>query len=246
MKAFPLLILLAITPAGAEITVTPGTITDTRTTGKFFASLEVKLILSGPELASAKGMRVRLASATDDTGKNLIDKEKLGFFGNDFRPLEEPFGPEPAKKGDFEAEVKLANPPRAAKSLDLTGTIELLSPDADPASVISADVTATAGKPIDNPALKAAGAEITLEKPKGDDFSYKLKDPGNKVAVIEFCTADGKPLKTNGTSSMGFGSTKSCSVTIPNAPDKATVKIHLLTDKSVIKVPLKLTGVKLP
>jgi hypothetical protein len=246
MKAFPFLILLAITSAHAEVTVTPGNITDTRTNGKFFASLEVKLILSGPELAAAKGMRVRVATATDNTGKNLIDKEKLGFFSDNFRPLEEPFGPGPARKGDFETEVKLANPPRAATTFDLTGSIELLTPDADPASVISADVSTAAGKPLDNPALKAAGAAITLEKPKGDEFSYKIKDPGDKVAVVEFCNADGKPLKTNGTSSMGFGGTKSCSVSIPNAPDKVTVRIHLLTDKSVTKVPLKLSGIKLP
>ncbi|MBN8457730.1 MAG: hypothetical protein J0M04_07825 [Verrucomicrobia bacterium] len=246
MRMLPLIALFSISQAHAEITVSPGTITDTRTDGKFFASLEVKLILSGPELANAKGMRVRLATATDNTGKNLIDKEKLGFLGDSFRPLEEPFGPEPAKKGDFETEVKLANPPRAATSINLTGSIELLSPDADPSSVITLDVAEVAGKAIDNPALKATGAEITINKPKGEEFSYKIKDTGNKVAVVEFCTAEGKPLKTNGTSSMGFGSTKSCSVSIPNAPDKVTVKIHLLTEKSLVKVPLKITGLKLP
>lgn len=247
MKTILLVSLLALVARSqAEVTVTVGDVSDNRTTGKFFSGMEVKLLLAGPELAAAKGMRVRVATATDDSGKNLIDKEQSGFFRDEFRPLEEPFGPGPAKKGEFETSVKLLNPPRTATTFDLTGVVELLSPQADPASVVSADLAQAAGKPLADAALKAAGVEITLQAPKGDEISYKLKDPNHKVAVVEFCSAEGKPLKTNGSSSMGFGATKSCSVTIPNAPDKITARILLLTDKAVVKVPVKLSGVKLP
>lgn len=230
----------------AEVAVVTGDVSDNRTSGRFFAGLEVKLLLSGPELESAKGMRIKVASAADDTGKNLIDENRTGMFGDDFRPLEAPFGPGPAKKGEYEIAVKLANPPRAAKTFGLAGTVELLSPQADPASVVTADLAKVAGKPLADPALKAAGVEITLQAPKDDELAYKIKDPGNKAAVVEFCSADGKPLKTNGSSSMGFGATKSCSVTVPNLPAGVTVRIYLITPKSVVAVPVKLEGIKLP
>ena len=42
----------------AEVKVTPGDISDKRTTGKFFSGLDVELKVSGPELADCKGMRV--------------------------------------------------------------------------------------------------------------------------------------------------------------------------------------------
>lgn len=246
MKRILLLVIGTACLAKAEVAVTVGEVNDKRTTGEFFSGLELKLLLAGPELADVKGVRVKVDSATDDTGKNVVDS-KSSAFANDFKPLEEPFGfGSNKKKGVFEIELKLLNPVRAAKSVKIAGKVELMSPKADPASIVTASLAKTAGKPLDNAALKAAGVTLTLKAPKGDDLAYELKDPKKKVASVEFCGADGKALKVNGTSSWGGMGSSSVTVTIPNRPAEVVAKIYLITEKSLITVPLKLDAVELP
>ncbi|MEI6603838.1 MAG: hypothetical protein WCP35_00910 [Verrucomicrobiota bacterium] len=246
MKHIVPLLLVTAAISHAEITVTVGEVSDKRTTGEFFAGLEIKLRLSGPELTDVRGLRVKVASATDDTGKSLVDDKKRVVFADEFKPLEEPFGPGPKKKGESEVTIGLANPPRAAQTVKLSGTLELISPKADPSSVVIAKLATDAGKPLDQPALKAAGVEITFKAPKGEELSYKLKDPQNKVASVEFCDAAGKPLKTNGASSWGSAGSKDVSVNVAKLPEGVQAKIYLLTRKSLVSVPLKMDAIKLP
>jgi hypothetical protein len=246
MKYLLLMIVGAACVAKAEVAVTVGEVNDKRTTGEFFSGLELKLLLAGPELADAKGVRVTVESATDDTGKNLVDP-KRGAFADNFKPLEEPFGfGSNKKKGVYEIALALVNPLRAAKTVKLAGKVELMSPKADPASIVTASVAKSAGKPLADASLKAAGVAITLKAPKGDDLAYDLKDPKKRVASVEFCAADGKALKVNGTSSWGGMGSSSVTVTIPNRPDEVMAKIYLITEKSVITVPLKMDAVELP
>lgn len=248
----------------AEVKVTTGDISDRRTTGKFFAGLELELTLSGPEMLETKGIRTTVKSATDDTGKPLPAKEnrfssdgfddlqkKLGGFGGD------------KKADEFQVKLEFGNPPRAAKAIKaLSGTIELLIPKMDPASVVSASFAKDAGKPIDNPVLKAAGVELTLQppgtkpKPAGgfgfggggeNDLSYQIKDPKGKVASVEFFDAGGKKLESNGRSSFGAGGAKSVSMSFnAKPPADAVAKIYVVTDKSIITVPVELKDVPLP
>jgi len=241
MKLILPLLFVVTNLAQAEAVLRLGEVSDKRTTGQFFAGLEIKLLVSGAEVVAAKGMRVKVESATDDTGKKLgKSKNHMGSDDN-FKPLEEPFGQGPKRAGEFETSVDLENPPRSAKSVELVGKVELMSPNADPTSIVTANVAKDAGKALADPALKAAGVEITLKAPKDDEFTYELKDPGGKIASVEFCAADGKPLKTSGSSSMGFQKSKSVSVTVNNAPADVIAKIYLLTAKSVVTVPFKLS-----
>ncbi|MES2657432.1 MAG: hypothetical protein V4689_02380 [Verrucomicrobiota bacterium] len=246
MKHLLSLLMALSIPALAETAVRVGEVSDKRTTGEFFSGLEIKLLVSGPELADAKGLRVKIDSATDDTGKSLIKTDKRSMFADKFEPLKEPFGPGKKQKGEFEIGIDLANPPRTAKTVAIIGKLEVMSPNADPTSVVTASVAKVAGTPLDEPTLKAAGVEITFKAPKGDEFSYELKDPESKVATVEFCSADGKPLKSNGSSSMGFGKSKNVSVTLTNPPADVTAKIYLITAKSVIILPIKLDAITLP
>ena len=250
MKALFFSILFAIAGiAHAEVVVRVGEISDKRTTGKFFAGLEIKLLISGAQLADAKGMRVKVESAIDQTGKDITSGGNKAVFGDEFEPLAEPFGfDDDAKKpGEYEVKLDLGNPARAAKTVKITGKIELLLPKADPASIITANPVKDAGKPLVHPALKAAGVELTLTEAMGDEVGYKMADPKNKVAAVEYCAADGKPLDTSGRSSMGFAGQKTNTVSLKNKlPAGALVKIFLLTEKSVLQVPLKLDAVALP
>jgi hypothetical protein len=251
--------------AFAEVKLTVGDISDKRTTGKFFSGLEIELKLSGPELAEAKGIRTTVKDATDDTGKALKKAEER-FGGDGFEELQKAFGGGgfggEKKADEFQVKLEFENPARTAKAIKtLNGTIELLIPAKDPAAIITASVAKDAGKPLQNAALKAAGVEITLKapgaKPKDaggfgfsggeNDITYDIKDPKGKVASVEFFDAKGAKLETNGRSSFGMGGAKSVSVSFKaKPPADAVAKIYVVTDKSVVTVPLALKDVPLP
>ena len=253
--------------AFAEVKVALGDISDKRTTGKFFAGLEIELKLSGPELAEAKGIRTTVKDATDDTGASLKKAENR-FGGGGFEELQKAFGGGfggDKKADEFQVKLEFANPPRAARAIKaLNGGIELLIPAKDPAAVITASVAKDADKPLENAVLKAAGVEFTLRKPgkeekKESDFGfgggslgeseigYVIKDPKGKIASVEFCDAAGKKLESNGSSSSGFNNSKTVTISLRDKPPAdAIAKIYVVTEKSVVTVPLALKDVALP
>ncbi len=139
-----------------------GDVKDTRTTGKFFAGLEVELKLIGDEIDAIKGVRTNLTSVTDDTGKDLIDPEKVKKEFEEFNQ----FG-----HGQNSVTLRLKNPSRkAAKISKLGGSLDLFLPSKDPqANVSVANLKSKLGKPLEDPALKAAGIELTvLDKAASD------------------------------------------------------------------------------
>ncbi len=247
MKLATTFLLATATILHAAVTVTVGEISDRRTTGEHFNGMEVKFKIAGPELAGCKGVRVTIKESADDTGKPVKMQKRFGNEGA-FEKLEKPFGGfDKPKENEYEIKLELENPARAAKTVKIAGSLDLLVPANDPASIITASPAKDAGAPLANPAIKASGAKITLEAPSADGLGYKIKDPGNKVAAVEFCSADGKPLATSGTSRSNFGGSSSVSISFQDRPPAgAVVKIYLLTEKSVISIPLKLDAVTLP
>jgi hypothetical protein len=252
--------------AFAEVKVAVGDISDKRTTGKFFAGLEIELKLSGPELAQAKGIRTTVKSATDDTGR-AIAKSENRFGGDGFEELQKAFGggfSDEKKAEEFQVKLEFENPPRAAKAIkSLEGSIELLIPAKDPAAIITASVAKDAGKPLENAALKAAGVQISLRKPGKEekkesglsfggslgenDLGYEIKDPKNRIASVEFFDAAGKKLESNGRMSSGFGDSKTVTLNFSaKPPADAVAKIYVVTDKSVVTVPIALKDIALP
>ena len=259
-------VLLLANAAIAEVKVAVGDISDKRTTGKFFAGLEIELKLSGPELAEAKGIRAVVKSATDDAG-NPLPKKEDHFSEDGFQELRKAFGGGfggEKKADEFQVKLEFGNPQRSAKSIRaLTGSIELLIPKQDPASVIAASFAKDAGKPLDNPALKAAGVEFTLRTPGAagrkasvpgfgggggeNDLGYEIRDPKNKVASVEFFDVGGKKLESNGRMSSGFNDSKTVTVSFnAKPPTDAVARIYVVTDKSVVTIPLDLKDVPLP
>ena len=252
--------------AFAEVKVTVGDISDKRTTGKFFSGLEIELKLSGSELGEAKGIRTTIKSATDDAGRPLQKAEdRFGSKGG-FEELQKAFGggfSGDKKADEFQVKLEFENPPRASKAIKaLEGSIELLIPSKDPAAIVTASVAKDSGKPLENAALKAAGVEFSLRKPGKEekkeaggfggslgenDLGYEIKDPKNKVASVEFFDAAGKKLESNGRMSSGFNDSKTVTMTFnAKPPADAVAKIYVVTDKSVVTVPLALKDIALP
>ena len=266
--------------AFAEVKVTVGDISDNRTPWKLSAGLEIELKLSGPELAEAKGIRTTVKSATDDTGKALVKSEQHFDINDGLRELQKAFGGRfeelpkafgggfggDKKADEFQVKLEFASPPRSAKAIKaLEGTIELLIPPKDPASIITASVAKDAGKPLKNAALKAAGVQISLLRPGGtddkkdgsevgsgdsldeNDLGYKITDPNKKVGSVEFFDAAGKKLESNGHGMGGFNGYNIVRINFnAKPPADAVAKIYLVTDKSVFTVPLALKDIALP
>lgn len=150
------LALAGLAPAGAsaQVRVSAGTIEDRRTTGKFFAGLEIELKLTGDDLADAKSARILLTKAVDETGRDLLPEQKPD---GDFKSV-----------GSSELKLALKNPARAAAAVkEIAGEVQLFVPTRDPAAVVTIDrALSRMDKPIDSPALKAQKITVRLVSPK--------------------------------------------------------------------------------
>ena len=97
-----------------QVRVMPGDVKDTRRTDGFFSKLEVEMKVLGDVLAGARGIRVNITKALDETGKNLLPEKK----GDDeFKEISSS-GNETAK-----VDLELKNPARRAMAVqEISGT----------------------------------------------------------------------------------------------------------------------------
>jgi hypothetical protein len=292
MLALAALVVVALGSASvAQVRVMPGDVKDTRRTDGFFNKLEVELKVLGDVLAQAKGIRYTVEKAVDETGKNLINEEKTG---SDFEEISNP--------DSVKIELELKNPSRQAMTVkEISGTLEIFAPQRDPASSVTVpSFVKQTGKMIANPALKAAGLEVTIwtkeqfeankkaeeEKLKkameerrkkgakeGEDIAdalaeglakmfggmfgafgqmgensvaFQVNDPNARLISIEFETAQGKSIERNGRMTMGDQPKTMIYEFDEKLPATARLKVYLITPKSLVKVPFKLTDVPLP
>lgn len=138
-----------------KVGVLVGEIKDSRTTGSFFAGLEVELKIVGDALVDAKGMRLSVDAAVDDTGRDLINEktEKSEFTEVDM-----------SDKTAATVKVALKNPVRQATAIkELSGSVELFIPRRDVEAVGTVtNLSKNLGVPVSSPALQAAGIELVI------------------------------------------------------------------------------------
>jgi hypothetical protein len=155
LLAAGLLVPAAASPSakGSGFAVSAGDVTDRRRNDNMFSSLEVELKLTGEGSAGARGARARVEKAVDDTGRNLL-KEKS----------DEPEFATSSGEGAPALKIELRNPARrAAKVRELTGQVEVFLPDRDPSAQARVPrFLSQMDRPIAAPALKAAGAAVTI------------------------------------------------------------------------------------
>jgi hypothetical protein len=159
----------------AKLAVSAGDVTDRRRNDNLFSGLEIELRLTGEGSAGARGARATVEKAVDDTGRSLL-KEKS-----------EP--PEFAKSSGDETpalKLELRNPARRATRVrELTGQVELFVPERDPAAQARVPRFASQlDKPIAAPALKAAGAQVTVVSRKTYE-AEKKKDAERRQKEAE-------------------------------------------------------------
>ena len=139
----------------AQVKVAAGTVKDVRRSDGFFNNLDVQLKINGEPLVGARGIRVSVSKALDDTGKNLIPEEKRVKH---FEELDS------SGEGETKIEIELKSPERRAMSVqEVSGNIEVFAPQKDPRSIIAVPAfLKIIGKPIASPALKSAGVEVII------------------------------------------------------------------------------------
>lgn len=141
--------------------------------GQFGGNLQVKLGLTGSGLDKASQARIVVKSAADDKGNDLWSAGRQ----EDFRPRDWNMG---------ELSVTLRNPARAAKSIRLTGNVELFVPSKDPNAVVKIDKPMSkVDKPLSAKALKAEKLTITILSPKKyEEQRGQMKLDDAKIAEI--------------------------------------------------------------
>jgi hypothetical protein len=137
------------------VRVLEGGVAESRRNDGFQSGLQVGLKVVGDPLKDARGVRVTLEKAIDESGKNLIDEKKVE---KDFKEIN--------LQGENSTKLSLELKPserKAAVIKEISGYLEIFLPTKDPRSVITiVDVLKGAGKPLINPALKSAGLDITV------------------------------------------------------------------------------------
>lgn len=141
--------------------------------GPFSGNLELKMELTGNGLDKVNAARVVVKEARDEKGNDLW----AGGEQADFMPRDWNMG---------QLQVRLKTPARAAKTMRISGTVELFVPTKDPNSIVKIDkVLSKMDKPLSHKSLKAEKLSITVLSPKKQEEkrgANKLDD--KKIAEI--------------------------------------------------------------
>jgi len=293
---FGVIIGLALASDGfGQAKVAAGDVKDIRRSDGFFNNLDVQLKINGEALVGAKGIRVSVSKALDDTGKNLIKEEKQV---KRFEELDS------GNQGEAKIEIELKSPERRAMVVqEVSGSIDVFAPQKDPKSIIAVPAfLKIIGKPISSPALKSAGVEVVVwtkeifearkkaeearlkkemdEKTKKaeqsgkledalellgeglakafgsmfssfaemeeNDIAFNVTDPGSKLINIDIEDETGKPIERNGRMTIGGDPRTMIYNFKQKLPATARIRLYVLTPRSVITIPFKLTGIRLP
>lgn len=195
--------------------------------------------LEGAGLEEAKGFRIRVTAAKDDTGRSLVPDE-----------------PGPARWEDGATGpglwLRLASPARGATTVTVTGTVELWAPARDRASEVRVPkALARPGKPLVSAALGAAGVALKLA-PRDETAPERVALSGRepdveKVRAVRILRADGTEIGVSGRQRSADGKTATIELRLAEpAPVDATLVLGLLTKRSVLSVPFELKDVPLP
>ncbi len=195
--------------------------------------------LDGEGLGEARAFRIRVAAASDDTGRSLLPDE-----------------PEPPKWEENAAGpglwLVLASPARGASSVTVTGTLELWVPGRDPGAEVAVPrALARPGRPLVSQGLRGAGVALGLaarEGASGSTVSLVGKTADlEKVRRVHVLRADGTEVPSTGVQRVSTGETGTLDLLLSEAPPAdASLVLDLLTRKSVLEVPFELKDVPLP
>ncbi|RJP63986.1 MAG: hypothetical protein C4539_15230 [Ignavibacteriales bacterium] len=256
-----------------EIKVKVGEVKDSRTTGEFFAELEVQLIFIGDILENAKSLKCILNTAVDETERDLIkDSERVSEFTDI----------DADSPGRTTIPVKLKNPSRKSMTVkEISGEVEIYNPKKDANSIVTVkNFAKSSGKELSEKVLKDSDIHVSVltadqyqeisEKKKADvdtsgllgqminalagmfgnmsstnpnNIILKVVDVNSNIIDIEFLDQSGKKIPHWGKMNMD-------DIVIYDfenkLPENAQLRFYLRTDKSLKVIPFVIKDIDLP
>lgn len=194
--------------------------------------------LEGAGLAEARGFRLTAIGAKDD-------------LGNPLAPDEDGSTRWTGKPDGMELWLKLTGPARGASSVTLTGKVEAWVPSSDPASEVRIErFYAKAGKPLAEPALKAAKRKLTVvPRDRVNEGSVVVVGPVadmEDLIDIAVLRSDGTLVESSGRANQSNDEEAMMEVGFGEAiPADATLVLTFWTDEAVVSIPFE-TTVPLP
>lgn len=254
-----------------DIKINVGDVKDSRTTGQFFAGLEIDLQFLGDALEDVKSMQCIINKAVDDTERDLLKPEEAVQFTE--------INKDNPGRADFT--IKLKNPSRRAMTIkELSGDVEMYIPRNDPNAIVTIkNFTSQPGKPLLNKGLNENNIKVSVlttdqyesikEKQKAEadtsmlgqmvsalsnffgGFSspgknsiiLELIDPESRIINVEFVDQSGRIINTQGSSSMENIHIYDFEKSMPK---NAQLKLYLKTNKAVKYMPFTLKDIDLP
>ncbi|MBI1373064.1 MAG: hypothetical protein GC159_10065 [Phycisphaera sp.] len=220
--------------------------------GGSFNTTTVTLQLAGKEVeAATHAGYIKITRAVDDKGNDLSPAKSNFSFGgqNSYDELNREhmwFFEDVKPKDRIKVSLMLSQAPRqATKIASLEGTLKLKS--ATLKDVMVGGLAGQVGKAVADPAIKAAGATVTITKvdTASKQVEMKVTDPNDRIAEYDVVDASGNSL-SNGRSSFGFNNTKTVSIDCRSLPANAKLKLSVATSTTETDVPFKLTDIELP
>jgi len=274
LNIFALALIFSSSSFAQEITVSPARISETRSgdimppdqtshTSMDGLTLTLHIAGEGVRTASTYG-KIEIAEAVDDTGKNLKPEEGAFYVPDEFQPTVSEFDRmmrENEGKADdnagFNIELKLLASAREAKTLRTVKGQFQVRAGGEKRTVKATQLLQKIGKPLEDPALKEAGVEISFIDPKtkesmffgGDDansLAIRAKGSFDNIADVHVTSAAGEDV-TQG----NYSSTSNAEKTIVynlSTPltDDMTLAVDLLIGQETITVPIDLKDIPLP
>lgn len=275
LVAVPLMAVSFAALAAPPLTVSAGDITDRRRNDNFFGGLEIELKIGGDGAADVRGARALVKKAEDETGRNLLKEGgKTPDFEtsmSDTAPSLKLELRNPARKAktvrEVSGQVELFLPGRDPASVArVDGFLSKMDRLADSPALkaAKAEVTVVSRKTYE--AEKKKDAERRRKEAEGagiggamveafaglfegfltveeNDVLVRVTDPGKKVFDVD--VVDSKGTKIDGAGSMTVGAFR-----ILKFPEKlpadASLRVYLLTAKSLVTTPFQLKNVALP
>jgi hypothetical protein len=148
--------------------------------GKNQSGLVLVLKLEGEGTDAYPAGRALVKEARDDSGRSLLPE----------KPKTRPY----SDLGYGGLRVDLVAPPRSARSVNVSGTVELFAPKNDPAAVVKVpNALAKLDVPLASPGLSAAKIEVTLlSKARYAEELKKQSGPEATARLREAMKAEGE------------------------------------------------------
>ena len=231
--------------------------------------IELQLHVDGPAVKGARKVgKMKFTEASDDAGTDLTKKAKDAptFENDEFREVREPqsfsFGDDKAPKPTgFDLDMKLPTPSaRGAKSIKIVrGEMQVLV-GGEKKVVEVKSLKKVYGKPLDDPALKAAGVDFTVQDPanaknaigfgRDQDKSVPVKMSGNlnAIAEVRFINKAGDNVNQGWMSENGQPADRRSlwHNLSESLNDDVTLQIEVWPGQKTLTVPFELKDVKLP